>query len=339
MSNKEKIIVTGSAGFIGFHLCKLLLNKGYEVIGLDSLTDYYDINLKSERLNILSNLGNFKDIRLDITKFDLLEKIFIDICPKYVFHLAAQAGVRYSIENPKTYLESNIIGTFNILEMIKKYPPKHTLIASTSSVYGSNKNMPFTEDQKTDTQISFYAATKKSCEILSHSYSHIHQIPITNFRFFTVYGPWGRPDMALFKFVEAIKTDKPIDVYNNGNMKRDFTYIDDLVQSIFLLMKCVPNINKRMGDFDSLSPVAPWRAINIGNSEVEELKDFIEVIENNLGKKAIKNFLPMQLGDVKATYADNNLLFKLTKFRPKTKIDEGIKKFVEWYEYYYENKI
>ena len=211
------------------------------------------------------------------------------------------------------------------------------MIASTSSVYGSNTEMPFLENHKTDTQISFYAATKKACEVLSHSYSHIHNLPITNFRFFTVYGPWGRPDMALFKFVKAIKEKKPIDIYNNGQMERDFTYITDLVKAIFLLLDCPPKLNQKISEEDSLSPVAPWRVINIGNSNVQNLTDFIKEIEESLGLKAIKNYLPMQKGDVKKTFANCNLLYDLTGFKPQTNIKEGIKKFCDWYNMYYEN--
>ncbi len=335
----EKILVTGSAGFIGFHLCKYLLKNNYQVYGVDSLTDYYDVNLKKKRLAILKKFKNFTDIFQDITNYDELNIIFEKYQPKYIVHLAAQAGVRYSMENPRSYLNSNIIGTFNILELINKYKPKHTLIASTSSVYGANTNMPFEESQKADTQLSFYAATKKSCEMISHSYSHLYNLPITNFRFFTVYGPWGRPDMALFKFVKGIKSDQPIDIYNNGNMKRDFTYIDDLIEAIVRLIKCVPEINKKVGRFDSLSPVAPWRVVNIGNSDVEELIEFINLIEKKLDKKAKRNYLPMQAGDVKETFANCQLLYDLTNFRPRTKIAEGIEKFCDWYEEFYNEKI
>tara|TARA_B100000989_G_C19517628_1_gene462463 strand:- start:114 stop:1118 length:1005 start_codon:yes stop_codon:yes gene_type:complete len=332
---KKTILVTGSAGFIGFHLCESLLKENYIVIGVDSLTDYYDKNLKINRLKILLKYENFNDIRLDITNFKGLSEIFDKYKPNKVIHLAAQAGVRYSIEHPRTYLEINILGSFNILELIKKHKIIHTLIASTSSVYGANTLMPFTENQKTETQISFYAATKKSCEILSHSYSHIHNLAITNFRFFTVYGPWGRPDMALFKFVKGIKENTPIDIYNNGEMKRDFTYISDLVEAITLLIDCVPKKNNRISEKDSLSPVAPWRVINIGNCKVEKLLDFIREIEINLGSKALKNYLPMQQGDVKETHADNLLLYELTGFKPKIEIKEGIKNFCDWYNSYY----
>ena len=331
----KTVLVTGSAGFIGFHLSELLLKEGFKVVGIDCITEYYDTKLKEARLEKLHLFENFIEVRKDITSFNSMKQVFAKYKPYYVIHLAAQAGVRYSIENPKSYLDSNINGTFNILELIKEFQIKHTLIASTSSVYGANIDMPFKESQKTENQISFYAATKKACEILSHSYSHIHNLPITNFRFFTVYGPWGRPDMALFKFVKGIIENKPIDIFNNGEMKRDFTYVSDLVYAVLLLLKCYPERNKKICLNDSISPVAPWRVVNIGNSKVEKLSEFIEEIEFCLGKKAIKNFLPMQPGDVKETFADSNLLYKLTDFKPNTKMRKGIKEFCDWYIDYY----
>ncbi len=331
----KKILITGSAGFIGFHLSELLLKQEYIVIGIDSITPYYDTELKKTRIKKLNEFKKFIDIREDITNFNSLQEIFENHKPSYVIHLAAQAGVRYSIENPREYLDSNIVGTFNILELIKIHNIKHTLIASTSSVYGSNKEMPFRESQKTDSQISFYAATKKACEILSHSYSHMYNLPITNFRFFTVYGPWGRPDMALFKFVKGILEQQPINIFNNGEMKRDFTYVSDLVYAVFLLIKFIPEKNKKICKNDTISSVAPWRVINIGNSKVETLSDFIKEIEHCLNRKAIKNYLPMQKGDVKETYADSELLFEITGFKPQTKISEGIKSFCDWYKEYY----
>ena len=334
--SKSPILVTGAAGFIGACLTIKLLEMGEIVVGIDNLNDYYDIKLKQARLTeIKKQNGEWKFHKISLEDNESLKLIFKTYKPKIVVNLAAQAGVRYSIENPKSYLNANIIGTFNILELIKIYQIKHTLIASTSSVYGANKDMPFKESQKTENQISFYAATKKACEVLSHSYSHIHNLPITNFRFFTVYGPWGRPDMALFKFVKGIKEKQPIDIYNHGQMKRDFTYIDDLVKGIFLLTKCIPEKGKHIGEYDSLSPVAPWRIVNIGNSKVENLMNFVEEIESTLNCKAIKNYLPMQAGDVKETFADTNLLTDLTGFKPNTSIKYGIKEFCNWYQNYY----
>ena len=332
---KKKILVTGSAGFIGFHLSRSLLKKGLTIIGVDAITDYYDIQLKNNRLKILKKFENFFEENLNLIDQDALFRIFEKYKPTIVIHLAAQAGVRYSIDNPRSYLESNIIGTFNILEAVKNGDINHTLIASTSSAYGANKEMPFDENQKADYQMSFYAASKKTCEVISHSYSHIHNLPITNFRFFTVYGPWGRPDMALFKFVKAMHEQKPINIYNNGEMKRDFTYIDDLVKGINLLIDCIPQKGKRISENDSLSPVAPWRVVNIGNSKVQNLMDFIREIERNLNCNSKKNYLPMQKGDVKETWANCDLLKDLTGFIPETNIEKGIKNFCDWYKDYY----
>jgi len=331
----KTFLITGSAGFIGFHLSKMLLKSNNKVIGVDSLTDYYDIKLKQARIAILKSDSNFIEEKIDITNEQAILKVFKKYNPNIVVHLAAQAGVRYSIENPRSYLDSNIVGTFNILEGIRHSNVEHTLIASTSSIYGSNKNMPYDENQKTDTQVSFYAATKKSCEVISHSYSHIYNLPITNFRFFTVYGPFGRPDMALFKFVKAMKNNKPIDIYNNGNMKRDFTYIDDLIKGITLLLNKIPKVGQPIGKQDTLSDVAPWRTVNIGNSCSQNLMDFVDEIEKNMGFKAIKNFLPMQPGDVKETYANANLLKEITGFKPQTDISIGVKNFCEWYNHFY----
>ena len=338
----KKILITGSAGFIGFHLSKRLLDQGYEVIGIDALTDYYDVRLKKKRLDILKNYTGFIEVFGKIEDDHVCQNLLDNFEFDCIVHLAAQAGVRYSIENPKIYLETNIIGTFNILELAKKKEVSHLLCASTSSVYGSNSIMPFTESQKCDTQMSFYAATKKSNEIMAHSYSHIHNIPTTMFRFFTVYGPWGRPDMALFKFTKAILENKCINVYNHGNMTRDFTYIDDLVQAInklILVPPQAPNKRKELLINDSLSDVAPWRVVNIGNSEPIKLMVYIQALENALGKKAAKKFFGMQPGDVSATWADTNLLYSLTGFKPQTSIDEGVQYFVEWYLNYYKSKL
>ena len=302
------------------------------------MTNYYDVNLKKARLKILLKKRNFQNFEGLVEDHKLLNKIFLNHKPNIILHLAAQAGVRYSIENPNSYVQSNLIGTFHILEMARKYSPDHLLIASTSSTYGSNPNMPFSENQKSDTPMSFYAATKKSSEIMAHSYSHLYNIPTTLFRFFTVYGPWGRPDMALFKFTKNILSNKEIDIYNNGNMKRDFTYIDDLVKAIYLLISKTPlAVEKRLDaiENDSISNVAPYRIVNIGNSKPVSLLNYIKELENVLGKKSTKIFLGMQPGDVKETYSNIQLLKNLTNFYPKTSIKKGIKEFVRWYKEFY----
>ena len=304
------------------------------------MTNYYDINLKRSRLSKLRENANFYSYEGLVENSKILEKIFKIYKPNVVVHLAAQAGVRYSIDQPLTYVEANLLGTFQILEISRKYKPTHLLIASTSSVYGSNKNMPLDENQKTSTPMSFYAATKKSNEVMAHSYSHLYNIPTTILRFFTVYGPWGRPDMALFKFTQNILSDKPIDVYNHGDMIRDFTYIKDLVRAIFLLIKKPPSIpEKRKEKFknDSISEVAPFRVVNIGNSQPIKLLDCINELERVIGKEAKKNFLDMQDGDVYKTHSNTNLLESITGFKPKTTLHEGISKFVEWYKLYYIN--
>ena len=340
MNNKTKKIafITGSCGFIGYHLTNFFLLNGWTVVGLDALTDYYDVNLKKARQKLLCENSNFHNYQGFIQDVKLLDKIFLNHEPNIVVHLAAQAGVRYSIENPMSYVESNLIGTFHILEIARKYKPEHLLMASTSSVYGSNKDYPLHENQKINTPISFYAATKISNEAMAHSYSHLYEIPITMFRFFTVYGPWGRPDMALFKFTRNILLDEPIDVYNSGNMHRDFTYVADLVKAIFLLTSKEPikvNERKEIIQNDNISPVAPFRVVNIGNSNSINLLDFIKELENLLGREAKKNFLSMQDGDIKKTHSDINLLRALTNFEPKTNIHEGISQFVKWYKSYY----
>ena len=331
-----KILITGSSGFIGFHLSKKLLDKGYRVHGYDSMNNYYDISLKKARYSILKKYKNFSFTKNKLENKSSLEKVFKKFKPSIVIHLAAQAGVRYSIEKPRVYLDSNIIGSYNIIEVSKKFNVKHLIMASSSSVYGANKKIPFKETDKTETQLSIYAATKKSNESMAHSYSNIWKVPITMLRFFTVYGPWGRPDMALFKFTKGILANKKIDIYNNGKMYRDFTYIDDIVDGIRLLINKVPN-NKNFGKFnnDSLSPVAPFRILNIGNTKKVFLLDFIKEIEKVLGKKAIRNYMPLQKGDVKQTLSNTNLLKKLTGYNPKTNYKSGIKKFLNWYLNYY----
>lgn len=336
-TTKRTAIVTGAAGFIGFHTCKILLEDGWEVTGIDCLSDYYDVDLKKYRERILTGYPHYQSITEKIEKENFLTEIFEKIQPEVVIHLAAQAGVRHSIENPRDYLNSNLVGTFELLEAARSFPPKHILMASTSSSYGANVDVPSTENAKADHQLSFYAATKKSTENLAHSYAHLFKIPITMLRFFTVYGPWGRPDLALFRFVDAIIDNKPIDIFNNGEMFRDFTFIDDLVQSIFLLIDVIPCQKEEIDakSKDSLSPVAPHRIVNIGNGKKIKLMDFIEEIEKCLGRKAIRNYLPMQMGDVRATMADTSLLKELTGYQPNTSIDHGISEFVRWFQDYY----
>ena len=332
-----KVFITGTAGFIGFHLAKLLLKEGFKVHGYDSINDYYDINLKIARQNILLKDKNFSTTKGLLEDNDKLMEVADKFEPDVIIHLAAQAGVRYSLENPRAYIDSNIIGTFNVMEIARKLKVQHLLMASTSSVYGANVKIPFTEIDKADTQLTIYAATKKANESMAHSYSYLWKLPITMFRFFTVYGPWGRPDMALFKFVSSILKNKPIDIYNQGDMYRDFTYIDDLVYGIDLLTNTVPttNVNEQALKEDSLSNVAPFRVVNIGNSNKIKLLDFIDTIEDILGKKAIRNYMPMQKGDVSATWADASLLQNLTGYKPKTNFKDGIARFIEWYRKYY----
>ena len=335
---KKVVFVTGSCGFIGFHLARFFLANNWQVVGLDALTDYYDVNLKKARKKLLCKNSNFFNYQGLIQDAKLLNEIFLKHKPNIVVHLAAQAGVRYSIENPVSYVESNLIGTFQILEIAKKYKPGHLLMASTSSVYGSNKDYPFHENQITNTPISFYAATKISNEAMAHSYSHLYEIPITMFRFFTVYGPWGRPDMALFKFTKNILLNKPIEVYNRGNMLRDFTYVIDLVKAVFLLISKEPkkiNERKEIIKNDNISAVAPFRVVNIGNSNPINLLYFIKQLENILGKKAKKIFLSTHEGDLQKTHSNIELLRALTGFEPKTNINEGICEFVKWYKKYY----
>ena len=329
------ILITGSAGFIGFHLAKLLSDDGFNVHGYDGMTDYYDVNLKYARHKILLNSPNFSATEGMLEDSEKLNSLASEFTPDVIVHLAAQAGVRYSLENPRAYINSNIIGTFNVMEVARKLKVKHLLMASTSSVYGANSKMPFTELDKADTQLTIYAASKKANESMAHSYSYLWKIPTTMFRFFTVYGPWGRPDMALFKFVSGILRNKPIDIYNNGEMYRDFTYVDDLVYGIKLLINANPSEEIGTPFADSVSSVAPFRVVNIGNSDKIKLLDFIEAIEENLGKKAIRNYMPIQKGDVHATWADASLLQKLTNYSPKTKYKDGIDNFIKWYREYY----
>ena len=331
-----KIFITGTAGFIGFSLAKFLLESDHNVHGYDGITDYYDIKLKKNRNEILKKYKKFSFTKGMLENQTLLKKVIIKFKPEIIVHLAAQAGVRYSIKKPRVHLDSNITGTYNIIELAKKVNVKHLLIASSSSVYGANKKLPFREIDKTETQLSIYAATKKSTESIAHSYSNIWKVPITMLRFFTVYGPWGRPDMALFKFTKGIINKKKIDIYNRGKMYRDFTYIDDIVQCVSVLINKVPNI-KQLGKIknDSLSPVAPFRILNIGNTQRVYLLDFIDALERELGTKAIRNYMSMQKGDVPITFANTNLLKTLTGDLPKTDFKKGIKRFVDWYLEYY----
>ena len=334
-----KIFITGSSGFIGFHLSKKLLDKGHSIHGFDSMNNYYDIKLKKARHQILKKYKKFYFTKGKIENQKILSKSILKFKPSIIIHLAAQAGVRYSIEKPRVYLDSNITGTYNIIECAKKVNIKHLLIASSSSVYGANKKFPFKEIDKTETQLSIYAATKKSTESIAHSYANIWKIPTTMLRFFTVYGPWGRPDMALFKFTKGIINKKKIDIYNHGKMYRDFTYIDDIVEGISALINKPPNIKKfRKIKNDSLSPVAPFRILNIGNTHKVYLLNFINALEKELGVKALRNYMPMQKGDVKTTLSDTTLLKKLTGYSPRTNYKIGIKKFLEWYLNYYSKK-
>ncbi|MEL6510431.1 MAG: SDR family NAD(P)-dependent oxidoreductase [Pseudomonadota bacterium] len=331
-------LVTGSAGFIGSTIARRLLDEGWTVVGLDSHNDYYDPKLKERREANLNQTEGFTPIHGKLEDPGLLMALFDKHRPEIVVHLAAQAGVRYSIENPRAYVEANLVGTFELLEAARAFPPRHMLLASTSSVYGANTEMPYGETHKVDTQMSFYAATKKANEAMAHSYAHLYDLPITMFRFFTVYGPWGRPDMAPYLFTSAVFEGRPIKVFNHGDMMRDFTYIDDLVNGIRLLIDAVPERPEAPDDipaYDSLSPVAPWRAVNIGNADPVKLMDFIEAIEAAVGKPAEKIFMEMQPGDVQATWADTTLLEELTGYKPEMDIREGVRRFVDWYRGYY----
>lgn len=335
--NKNKTyFVTGVAGFIGFHLAKRLLDEDCFVIGLDNLNDYYDVNLKKDRLSIIKQYNKFKFYYADLQDKQALEKIFKQNKIDIVVNLAAQAGVRYSIINPDIYIQSNIVGFLNILEMCRHNKIEHLVYASSSSVYGMNVKMPFSVHDNVDHPVSLYAATKKSSELMAHTYSHLYNLPTTGLRFFTVYGPWGRPDMALFLFTDAILNDKPIKVFNYGKMKRDFTYIGDIVEGVVRVLNNppLPNPNWDKEKADPGTSSAPYKIYNIGNNKPVELMEFIETLEKKLGKKAKKEFLPLQDGDVPETYADIDDLVRDFGFKPNTTIDEGIEKFVEWYGEY-----
>jgi len=330
-----RFLVTGTAGFIGFHVARLLTQAGHTVCGIDGMTTYYDVKLKHRRHAMLLQSPYFAAHELMLEDMTALTRVYESFGPDIVIHLAAQAGVRYSLENPRAYVDSNIVGTFNILELARMHAPRHLLLASTSSVYGANTKMPFEESDRTDHPLTLYAATKKASELMAHSYAHLWHIPTTAFRFFTVYGPWGRPDMALFKFTKGILEGMPIDVYNNGEMQRDFTYIDDLAKAIVLLADAIPQAEAATDDALGLSPAAPFRVVNVGNGQPVGLMDYIEAIETALGKKAVRNYLPMQAGDVPATFADCSLLERLTGFKPNTPVEAGVRNFVQWYRDYH----
>jgi UDP-glucuronate 4-epimerase len=333
----SRVLVTGAAGFIGLYVSRKLLDRGDEVIGLDNLNDYYDPRLKVARLDQLKGRTGFRFVEMDVADREGIARLFAEERPELVVHLAAQAGVRYSLQNPAAYVDSNLVGFGNILEGCRHNGVRHLVFASTSSVYGANTRVPFSEHDNVDHPVSFYAATKKANELMAHAYSHLYRLPCTGLRFFTVYGPWGRPDMAAFSFTKAILEEKPIDVFNHGKMKRDFTYVEDVAEGVVRTLECVPEPNPAWsGDNpDPATSNAPYRIYNIGNSQPVELTHFIEVLEGLLGKTAIKNLLPIQPGDVPATFADTSELEAATGFRPKTSIEEGLGQFVAWYRTFY----
>lgn len=333
-----RVLVTGTAGFIGFHLARRLLDDGCEVLGIDGFTPYYDVTLKERRHEILRRRNGFQEERLMLEDMAALERVWDANSVDVIVHLAAQAGVRYSLENPRAYIEANVVGTFNMMELARRRAVRHFMLASTSSAYGANVKMPFEETDRADHPITLYAATKKATEVMAHCYSHLWDIPTTAFRFFSVYGAWGRPDMALFKFTRGIIEGTPIDVYNHGRMERDFTYVDDLVESIVRLIPCVPRRPRDASEIaagDSLSPAAPYRLVNIGGGRPSGLLEFIEEIEKAVGRPSIRNYMPMQPGDVTRTFADASLLESLTGFVPRTPVAEGVRAFVAWYREYH----
>ena len=332
-----KVLVTGCAGFIGMHVCQLLLGRGDEVIGVDNFNDYYDVALKEARLSRLAASPQFRLARIDIADRAAMAALFAGERPQRVINLAAQAGVRYSLKNPHAYVDSNVVGFVNLLEGCRHADVEHLVYASSSSIYGGNERMPFSEHDNVDHPVSLYAATKKANELMAHTYSHLFGIPSTGLRFFTVYGPWGRPDMALFLFTKAILEGRPIDVFNHGRMQRDFTYIDDIAEGVLRVLDAPPAVNPA---FDRMAPDpatswAPYRIFNIGNHQPVELMAYIEALEAALGRTATKNFLPLQDGDVPATHADTADLRQATGFAPSTPVREGVRRFVEWYRGYY----
>lgn len=340
MSKPKVVLVTGAAGFIGFHLSLRLSQLGFVIVGLDNLNDYYDVNLKKARLDLLSKQRNFTFLKADLSNKPLLDSSFEKYKFDYVVNLAAQAGVRYSLQNPYAYLDSNVTGFLNVLEACRHHPVNHLIYASSSSVYGANRKMPFSVHDNVDHPLALYAVSKKSNELMAHAYSNLYKIPTTGLRFFTVYGPWGRPDMAMFLFTKAIIENKSIDVFNNGKMRRDFTYVDDIIEGIVRLIPRSPvgNSNWNPEKPDPSFSFAPYKIYNIGNNKPVELLYFIEVLESKLGKKAIKNLMPLQEGDVLETFADVNDLMKDVGFKPATPIETGIENFVNWYKEYYQVK-
>ncbi|GGH15629.1 UDP-glucuronate 5'-epimerase [Alsobacter metallidurans] len=328
-----KILVTGSAGFIGFHLARRLLAAGHSVVGLDGMTAYYDVRLKERRVALLNQNPDFIQHVVMLEDMESMAAVVREARPDAIFHLAAQAGVRYSLENPRAYVDANLVGTFNVLELARELAVKHLLMASTSSVYGANTVMPFTEDQRADMPMTLYAATKRATEHMAHSYAHLWGIPTTMLRFFTVYGPWGRPDMALFKFAKAILDGEPIDIYGQGAMRRDFTYVTDLVEAMARLLDAVPAAaaDEDEAKLTGASIAAPFRVVNIAGGQPVELMDYIACLERHLGRQAQRNYMPMQQGDVPATFANADLLERLTGYRPSTTVDQGVKAFVDWY--------
>jgi UDP-glucuronate 4-epimerase len=329
-----RVLVTGAAGFIGFHLCGRLLARGDEVLGIDNLNDYYDVSLKQARLERLGGKRGFGFEKIDIADRAAMQALFSGRFDAVV-HLAAQAGVRYSLVNPLAYSDSNLVGFSHVLEGCRRAKPGHLVFASSSSVYGADHRAPFSEHDPADHPVSFYAATKRANELMAHSYSHLYTMPATGLRFFTVYGPWGRPDMALGRFVEAMLADRPIDLFNAGVMKRDFTYIDDLVEALVRLMAAAPERGRPIGPLDSLSQVAPWRVVNIGHGAPVDLMDFVAAIERALGRKARLNLMPMQPGDSPITFADADLLHALTGYRPDTPVEAGVAAYCAWYASYH----
>lgn len=333
-----KILVTGAAGFIGFHFARRLCEAGYEVLGIDNLNDYYDVSLKEARLAVLADLPNFRFEKMDFAKRTPVETLFAKFQPQYVVHMGAQAGVRFSIDNPHAYVDSNLQGFVNILEGCRHHGIEHLIYASSSSVYGANTTVPFAVEHNVDHPISLYAATKKSNELMAHTYAHLYHLPCTGLRFFTVYGPWGRPDMAVYKFTRKILAGEPIEVYNHGDMRRDFTYIDDIVEAMIRLVEkpAASDPGWSSAQPDPSSSNAPYRLYNIGNNQPENLMNLIGLLEEALGKKAEKQMLPMQPGDVYETYANTDALSAEIGFEPSTSLKEGIQEFVSWYKNYHQ---